>query len=76
MKFKASIGFKNKNIENLHKIFKVEQTETINNRANWTLTKIDEEIIFDIKAKDSVALRAVLNSITKLLTVYEKMEKI
>ena len=31
-------------------------------------------LIFKIQAEDSVALRATLNSITKLLTVYEKIE--
>ena len=32
-----------------------------------------QSIEFIINAKDSTALRAVLNSITKLLTVYEKV---
>ncbi len=36
----------------------------------------NEGFEFHITAKDSVALRAVCNSITKLLTVYEKMETI
>jgi tRNA threonylcarbamoyladenosine modification (KEOPS) complex Pcc1 subunit len=76
MKFCSSITFKTKNIDKLHKIFKVEETESINNRASWTLSKSNDELIFNVQAKDSVALRAVLNSITKLLTVYEKMEKL
>jgi tRNA threonylcarbamoyladenosine modification (KEOPS) complex Pcc1 subunit len=35
---------------------------------------VKEGFEFHIDAKDSVALRAVCNSLTKLLTVYEKME--
>ena len=45
-------------------------------RAGVELKKIKEGLLFEIKAKDSVALRAMLNSISKLLTVYEKMGKI
>jgi tRNA threonylcarbamoyladenosine modification (KEOPS) complex Pcc1 subunit len=46
------------------------------NRANVELKKKDDHLLFKIKAKDSVALRAIINSITKLLTVYEKMVKV
>ena len=45
-------------------------------RSNFTITKNKDHVLFNIKAEDSVALRATLNSITKLLTVYEKMEKL
>ena len=45
-------------------------------RAGIELKKIREGLLLKIKAKDSVALRAMLNSITKLLTVHEKTEKI
>lgn len=46
------------------------------NRAGIKLTKKENFVLFEIDAKDSVALRATLNSITKLLTVYEKIEKV
>ena len=45
-------------------------------RADVELKKTKEGLLFEIKAKDSVALRAMLNSISKLLTVYEKMKKV
>lgn len=45
-------------------------------RSSLNIREEKEKIIFDIQAKDSVALRATLNNITKLLTVFEKMENI
>jgi len=39
-------------------------------------SKHKEYVLFEISAKDSVALRATLNSITKLFTVYEKIEEL
>ena len=46
------------------------------NRASVDLEKKEKYLLFKIKAKDSIALRAIINSITKLLTVHEKMGKI
>ena len=45
-------------------------------RSSFDIKQGDGYLIFNIQAEDSVALRATLNSITKLLTVYEKMEEI
>jgi tRNA threonylcarbamoyladenosine modification (KEOPS) complex Pcc1 subunit len=61
----------NKEIENLFKDFQ-ESTD----RLNISILKNKNKFVFDIKANDSVALRSVLNSITKLFTVYEKMDLI
>ena len=44
-------------------------------RSNFTITENKDHIVFDIQAEDATALRATLNAITKLLTVYEKAEK-
>jgi len=44
-------------------------------RATIDLEQKKGFLLFKIKAKDSVALRAMMNSITKLLTVYEKMRR-
>ena len=43
-------------------------------RSNFSISKKEGYVLFKIDADDSVALRATLNGITKLLTVYEKME--
>ena len=45
-------------------------------RAEVKLEKRNDHLLFKIKAKDSVALRAIINSITKLLTVYEKIKNV
>lgn len=43
-------------------------------RSEFKIEKQKDYVLFDISAKDSVALRATLNSITKLLTAFEKIE--
>jgi len=45
-------------------------------RSNFTITENKDHILFNIQAEDATALRATLNTITKLLTIYEKVEKI
>jgi len=42
-------------------------------RSNFKIIKKEDHVLFDIEAEDSVALRATLNGITKLITVYEKV---
>lgn len=54
-------------------IFMPELKQPKGSRARFDMVKEKDYIAFRIKASDSVALRAVLNSITKLFTVYEKM---
>jgi tRNA threonylcarbamoyladenosine modification (KEOPS) complex Pcc1 subunit len=46
------------------------------NRAGFELKKQKDHVLFEIEAEDSVALRATLNSITKLFTVYENILKV
>lgn len=48
--------------------------ESNHDRSSFEIKEGEGYLIFNIKAEDSVALRATLNSITKLLTVYEKIE--
>lgn len=45
-------------------------------RFEYTLRKSKKELVFDVRAKDSVALRAALSSILKLISVNEKVEGI
>ena len=44
-------------------------------RSNFKIIKKGDHLLFEIEADDSVALRATMNGITKLLTVYEKVNK-
>jgi len=46
------------------------------NRSSFKIKKEKDHVLFEITAEDSVALRATLNSITKLLTTYEKVGKV
>ena len=45
-------------------------------RSETTIKKDKKDVVFSIKASDSVALRATLNSITKLLDAYENISKV
>lgn len=45
-------------------------------RSSFTIKKTEEGVLFSIIAKDPVALRATFNSISQLLTVYEKTKEL
>ena len=62
--------------ENLKKLFKAEEKVFKNKRASYQVIKKGGSVIFSAKAEDASALRAVLNSITKLISVYEKAGRI
>jgi tRNA threonylcarbamoyladenosine modification (KEOPS) complex Pcc1 subunit len=61
-------------IDTIAKLFQPELKETKTDRAHYTLEKKKGCLIFRIQAKDIVALKAVLNSITKILEVHEKLK--
>ncbi len=63
---------KNPNI--IYRCFCSESKTLKTDRSNYTIKKHKDYAEFDIRAKDSVALRATVNSIIKMLTVYEKIE--
>lgn len=56
--------------EKLIKCFEPE--DKVKNRSSYTIVKDGNKIKFNVEAEDSIALRATLNTITKLLTVWEK----
>lgn len=57
------------------KIYRCIKPEMIDyDRSSFTVKVEKDQLVFDVMAKDSVALRATLNSITQLLTIYEKIE--
>lgn len=74
MKISAEIKIKYPSPEELYKIFQPEISKK--DRSGFKLIRGKNNLKFIIESKDSVALRATLNSITKLLTVYEKTIKI
>jgi tRNA threonylcarbamoyladenosine modification (KEOPS) complex Pcc1 subunit len=56
----------------LFKIFFLEDKDFGSDRASYDVTFEDNILKINVLAKDSVALRSVLNTITKIITVYEK----
>lgn len=60
--------------ENIIKCFKPEPIKK--ERSEYTIKKSKGRAIFEVKAKDPVALRATLNAITQMLSVYQKMKGI
>lgn len=69
MRYKAEIFVKGDS-DSLYNAFMVEKGKF--SRSEFDIEKQDGSVRFFVKAEDSTALRATLNSITKLLTVYEK----
>lgn len=60
--------------EVIYECFQPEQKEQ--DRSRFEIKKEKDGVLFLVEANDSVALRATLNSITKLLTVYEKIRSV
>ena len=50
---------------NIEKLFSAEDREFDNKRASYEIKHEKDSVVFKISAKDSSALRACLNSITK-----------
>lgn len=61
--------------QDLLSIFKLED-KMFSERAKYSLLQKNEDLIFSITAQDAVALRAVLNAISKTLSIYERTKKI
>ena len=45
-------------------------------RARYTIERSGEDLVFDVTAQDAVALRTVLASITRLLSLWQRSEAI
>ena len=75
MNLTAEIRVK-EDFHNLEKLFVAEEKEFKNKRARYEIKKSKDRLVFKIKARDSSALRAVLNSITKLISVYEQTRRV
>ena len=61
-------------VENIWKLFIPEDKEL--NRAKYTITKTSKQLLFDITAEDATALKTAFNTITKVLTIWEKTRKL
>jgi len=58
------------------KLFSFEDKSLSNNRAEYSIEKKGNILEINVTAKDSVALRSVLTSITRVLTINEKTQKV
>lgn len=72
MSYSAKL-FAEGNAEKLYECIISEQTSY--NRSSFSITKKENGLEFDITAKDAVALRATLNSISQMLIIFEGAKK-
>ena len=61
------------NIDDLYRIFMSEKLDS--DRANCKIKK-NKNLVFEITAKDPVSMKAFLNSILKIINVYQKTKDI
>ena len=61
-----------KDVDAIEKLFIPEDKEL--NRSSYSITKNKRQLIFDIHAEDATALKTAFNTITKVLTVWEKTQ--
>jgi tRNA threonylcarbamoyladenosine modification (KEOPS) complex Pcc1 subunit len=64
------------NIDNIEKLFSYEEKNFANDRAFYNLQRTGDKLEIHATAKDSVALRSALTSITRVLTINEKTDKV
>ncbi|MBU0666364.1 MAG: hypothetical protein ABIC91_05200 [Nanoarchaeota archaeon] len=64
------------NINNIWELFVSEEKKFSNNRASYKVTKNNDKLIFEIEAKDVIALKAVTASIQKNLAIYNKIKSL
>lgn len=76
MKFTSNIEVFDVDIPLLTKCFKVELKRLQTKRCEVEFKAKKDSIVFNLKATDSVALRASLNGITKLITTFEKASEV
>ncbi len=56
----------------LYELFGFEQKEMLGGRVRYDVTRESGDLVVSVQAEDSVALRSALNTVTKIITVYEK----
>ncbi len=74
MKYTSLISVKGDS-ELISKVFAAEDRK-IKDKASYKIRKSRNGTTFAVDAEDSTGLRTALNSITKILTVIEKVKKI
>lgn len=62
--------------DHVRRVFAAEQQELLNERASYNVTYEDGVATITVEAKDATALRAVVNSVCKVLITYEKTAEV
>jgi tRNA threonylcarbamoyladenosine modification (KEOPS) complex Pcc1 subunit len=71
MKLSAIIRISN-SAKELKKLFETENSELKNERASYSFKSDKNDFLITITADDASAFRAILNSVAKLISIYEK----
>jgi len=74
MKYSLVLSFSTDIPDKIFRIFSPEAGKK--DRAEIKIEKADKEVVFRVSANDSVALKSSVNIILKILSVYEKTEKL
>ena len=74
MKIIASIEVEDSSNE-LEKVLKANSEKSDNKIKSYTLQKSGNNILINIKSDNSSAFRAVVNSVSKLMSIFEKTKK-
>ncbi|MFP4524068.1 MAG: KEOPS complex subunit Pcc1 [Candidatus Woesearchaeota archaeon] len=62
--------------DHVRRVFAAEQQELLNERASYSVAHEDGVATVTVEAKDATALRAVVNSVCKVLITYEKTAEV
>jgi tRNA threonylcarbamoyladenosine modification (KEOPS) complex Pcc1 subunit len=73
MECHATFTVKTTDQDKLKAVFAAEDKALSNDRASYTLQVTTEGITVDVVGKDAVAFRAMVNAVSKVLAIYEKM---
>lgn len=76
MKIRSTIKYTSTQSKKIVNVFALEEKEFSNNRAKYVVEEKLDTVHFLVEAKDSVAFRAVVNNISKILTIYEKTHEL
>ncbi|GIU69694.1 MAG: hypothetical protein KatS3mg002_0930 [Candidatus Woesearchaeota archaeon] len=63
-----------KDIDELEKLLSIEDKDL--GRSSFSINKKNDQLIIEMKAEDATALKTVMNTIAKVLLVWEKSKSI
>ncbi len=76
MRFTATITVQDESAEELYKVSLPEIQQSDRERTHTEISHTKDQVVFNIQAKDPIALKAITNTIIKIITVFDKMKTI